>query len=87
MSKYILEFEKPIKILEDKILKLKSTASSTGLDNSDLINHLEADLNRGKTWEEEKLALEQYVQCVDSACQSPLETLGVKCSADVAGMP
>ena len=46
MSKYILEFEKPIKILEDKILKLKSTASSTGLDNSDLINNLEADLNR-----------------------------------------
>ena len=46
MSKYILEFEKPIKILEDKILKLKSTASSTGLDNSDLIKNLEADLSR-----------------------------------------
>ena len=46
MSKYILEFEKSIRILEDKIIKLKSTASSTGLDNTELIKSLEIDLNR-----------------------------------------
>ena len=46
MSKYILDFEKSIKSIEEKIIKLKSTASSSGLDNSEIIRSLEIDLNK-----------------------------------------
>ena len=48
MSKYILEFEKPLKDLEDKIESLRKTAISTGVDVSDGILNLQKELEEQK---------------------------------------
>ena len=44
MNKYILEFEKPLRDIEDKIESLRSTAINTGVDVSDGIIALQEDL-------------------------------------------
>ena len=44
MSKYILDFEKQIKLIEDKIRKLSSTSDATGMDNSESIKILQIEL-------------------------------------------
>ena len=48
MNKYILEFEKPLKIIEDKIESLRNTAIHTGVDVSDGIIALQEELNQQK---------------------------------------
>ena len=44
MNKYILEFEKPLQELEDKIESLRKTAINTGVDVSDGIIRLQEEL-------------------------------------------
>ena len=44
MNKYILEFEKPLKDIEDKIESLRKTAINTGVDVSDGILALQEEL-------------------------------------------
>ena len=44
MNKYILELEKPLKDLEDKIESLRKTAINTGVDVSDGIIRLQEEL-------------------------------------------
>ena len=44
MNKYILEFEKPLKDIEDKIESLRKTAINTGVDVSDGILNLQQEL-------------------------------------------
>ena len=64
MSKYILEFELPLKDLEDKIETLKSTSIKTGMDVSSQINQLTSKYNELKKsvysnltrWEKVQLA-------------------------------
>ena len=46
MSKYILEFEKPIKRIEDEIQALKSSSVSTGINVDDKLNELHNKLNQ-----------------------------------------
>ena len=46
MSKYILEFEKPIKKIEDEIQELKSSSVSTGINVDDKLNNLYDKLNQ-----------------------------------------
>ena len=46
MSKFILEFEKPIKKIEDEIQALKSSSISTGINVDDKLNHLYDKLNQ-----------------------------------------
>ena len=46
MNKYILEFEKPLKDLEDKIESLRKTAINTGVDVSDGIISLQDELKQ-----------------------------------------
>ena len=46
MSKYILEFEKPIKKIEDEIQALKTSCLSTGIDVDDKLNYLYDKLNQ-----------------------------------------
>ena len=46
MSKYILEFEKPIKKIEDEIQELKSSSVSTGINVDDKLNDLYDKLNQ-----------------------------------------
>ena len=46
MSKYILEFEKPIKKIEDEIQALKSSSVSTGINVDDKLNDLYDKLNQ-----------------------------------------
>ena len=48
MSQFTLDFEKPLKELHERILHAKSTDSSTGIDNSELIKSLESQLLREK---------------------------------------
>ena len=48
MNKYILEFEKPLKNIEDKIESLRKTAINTGVDVSDGILNLQEDLRQQK---------------------------------------
>ncbi len=48
MNKYILEFEKPLKNIEDKIESLRKTAINTGLDVSDGILNLQEELREQK---------------------------------------
>ena len=48
MSQFTLDFEKPLKELHERILHAKSTDSSTGIDNSELIKSLELQLLREK---------------------------------------
>lgn len=48
MSKYILEFEKPLKDIEDKIESLRKTAVNTGVDVSDGIISLQEELSQQK---------------------------------------
>ena len=48
MSQFTLDFEKPLKELHERILHAKSTDSSTGIDNSELIKSLESQLSREK---------------------------------------
>ncbi len=48
MSKYILEFETPLKEIEDKIESLKSTSIKTGVDVTSGISQLEEELKRKK---------------------------------------
>ena len=49
MSDYILEFEIPLKEIEDKISSLKSTGIKTGMDVSEGIAQLEKELEEKKT--------------------------------------
>ena len=46
MSKYILEFEKPIKRIEDEIQALKTSSISTGINVDDKLNELQNKLNQ-----------------------------------------
>ena len=46
MSKYLLEFEKSIKLIEDKIISLKKTSSSSGLNADSQIQNLEEELKK-----------------------------------------
>ena len=46
MSKYILEFEKPIKRIEDEIQALKTSSVSTGINVDDKLNELHNKLNQ-----------------------------------------
>ena len=48
MNKYILEFEKPLKDIEDKIESLRKTAINTGVDVSDGIISLQQELSDQK---------------------------------------
>tara|TARA_Y100000590_G_C15702319_1_gene1007259 strand:- start:637 stop:1596 length:960 start_codon:yes stop_codon:yes gene_type:complete len=48
MSKYTLEFEKSIKLLDDKITSIKESTSSSGINADDTLNSLEAQLLREK---------------------------------------
>ena len=48
MSKYILEFEKPLQDIENKIESLRKTAINTGVDVSDGIIDLQAQLREQK---------------------------------------
>ena len=48
MSKYILDFEKPIKDIEDKIISLKSTSSTSEIDLNDSITSLNFQLENEK---------------------------------------
>ena len=48
MNKYILEFETPLKEIEDKIESLRNTAINTGVDVSDGIIALQEELNQQK---------------------------------------
>ena len=48
MSKYILDFEKPIKQLDDKINSLIESSSNSGIDASQSIKNLQDQLNREK---------------------------------------
>ena len=48
MSKYILDFEKPIKDIEDRIIKLKSTSSTSDIDLNDSITSLNFQLENEK---------------------------------------
>ena len=48
MSKYILDFEKPIKDIEDKIIKLQSTSSTSNIDLNDSITSLNFQLENEK---------------------------------------
>ena len=45
MNKYILDFEKPLKDIEDKIESLRKTAINTGVDVSDGIVALQDELD------------------------------------------
>mgnify|MGYP001224561644 FL=1 len=49
MSDYILEFETPLKEIEDKISSLKSTGIKTGMDVGEGIAQLEKELEEKKT--------------------------------------
>ena len=44
MSQYILEFESPLKDIENKIQSLKATAYKTGIDVTDTVRKLEKEL-------------------------------------------
>ena len=44
MSKFLLEFESPLKDIENKIQSLKSTSYKTGIDVADTIKKLEKEL-------------------------------------------
>lgn len=48
MSKYILEFEEPLRNLEEKIATLKSTSLKTGMDISSQMNQLSVKLDQMK---------------------------------------
>ena len=48
MSKYILEFEKSIKLIDDKIRSLIESSSNSGINIDDTINTLNAQLEREK---------------------------------------
>ena len=48
MSKYILEFETPLKEIEEKIDILKTTSVKTGMDVSDGIKKLKIELDQKK---------------------------------------
>ena len=48
MSKYILEFEKSIKLLDDKIKSISESSNSSGLSADETINSLTAQLQREK---------------------------------------
>ena len=48
MSKYILDFEKPIKAIEDKIISLNDTSSSSDIDLKDSITSLNFQLENEK---------------------------------------
>jgi len=64
MSKYILDFEKPIKILEDKIKLMEESNLNSGINSDQTINNLKAQLLREKKniysnlsrWEKVQLA-------------------------------
>jgi len=45
MSNYILDFENPLKDIENKIESLKKTSFDTGIDVSDSLKELENKLN------------------------------------------
>tara|TARA_B100000029_G_C17594184_1_gene963514 strand:- start:680 stop:1642 length:963 start_codon:yes stop_codon:yes gene_type:complete len=46
MSKYLLEFEKSIKLIEDKIESLKKSSSSTGMNVDTQLQNLEEELKK-----------------------------------------
>ncbi len=48
MSKFILEFEQPLKELNDRIIQAKSLGSNTNINNEELIKSLESQLLREK---------------------------------------
>ena len=48
MSKYILEFEKSIKLIDDKIRSLLESSNNSGINIDDTINTLNAQLEREK---------------------------------------
>tara|TARA_B100000965_G_scaffold400064_1_gene421289 strand:+ start:185 stop:1144 length:960 start_codon:yes stop_codon:yes gene_type:complete len=48
MSKYILEFEKSIKLIDDKIISLLESSNNSGINVDDTINTLKAQLEREK---------------------------------------
>ena len=48
MSKYILEFEKSIKLIDDKIRSLLESSNNSGINVDDTINTLNAQLEREK---------------------------------------
>ena len=45
MSKFALEFEKPIKVIEEQINNLKTSSSNTNINIDDKLNHLYEKLN------------------------------------------
>jgi len=62
MNKYILEFEKPLKELEEKIESLRKTAINTGVDVSDGILGLQEELREQKNSIYSNLSRWQRVQ-------------------------
>ena len=48
MSKYILEFEKSIKSLDDKIKSISESSNSSGISADETISSLKAQLQREK---------------------------------------
>ena len=48
MSKYTLEFEKSIKLIDDKIISLLDSSNNSGINVDDTINTLKAQLEREK---------------------------------------
>ncbi|MBT7377262.1 MAG: acetyl-CoA carboxylase carboxyltransferase subunit alpha [Candidatus Marinimicrobia bacterium] len=62
MSKYILDFEAPLRVLEEKIESLHSTAMKTGVDVTSGIKQLEAELVTKKQAIYENLSRWERVQ-------------------------
>ena len=62
MSKYILDFEAPLRVLEEKIESLHSTAMKTGVDVTSGIKQLEAELVTKKEAIYENLSRWERVQ-------------------------
>ncbi len=62
MSNYILEFEAPLREIEDKIDSMKSTGIKTGMDVSEAVQKLEEQLNNEKKILYENLSRWERVQ-------------------------
>ena len=62
MSNYILEFEAPLREIEDKIDSMKSTGIKTGMDVTEAIQKLEEQLNNEKKILYENLSRWERVQ-------------------------
>ena len=94
MSKYTLEFEKSIKLLDDKITSIKESTSSSGINADDTLNSLEAQLLREKEivysnlsrWNKVEIARHKdrphFIDYIDNIVDNWLELHGDRKYAD-----